>query len=170
MVERVEDTTRVEVGRTYDVPCIVLTPRVALPVLTAEPHADPELGVSAEHHHYDTRFLLDWELEGLAARLVGYERPVDDAPAVMLVVERARVGKVIRRENRSCLRETPTFPSEVAAWSQGLAPTYSGRKWRGGCRACPHRGTPLRGLEPVGGRITCPAHGLKFDVETGVCL
>jgi len=32
---------------------------------------------------------------------------------------------------------------------------------------CPHRGAYLGNVEPVNGCVTCPMHGLTFNVETG---
>jgi nitrite reductase (NADH) small subunit len=35
--------------------------------------------------------------------------------------------------------------------------------------ACPHAGGPLADGIVAGGCVTCPLHGLRFDLETGEC-
>jgi hypothetical protein len=54
-------------------------------------------------------------------------------------------------------------------WLRPLeAAYYDARLPADGCRACPHRGLPLRG-QPVDeeGGVTCPGHGLRWHAVTG---
>ena len=40
--------------------------------------------------------------------------------------------------------------------------------WRAIDHACPHAGGPLADGIVAGGCVTCPLHGLRFDLETGL--
>lgn len=46
-----------------------------------------------------------------------------------------------------------------------MTEAYTGVRMRN--MICPHRGINLRGQPVELGRVTCPGHGLQFDVETG---
>jgi hypothetical protein len=69
-----------------------------------------------------------------------------------------------------CVRQFP----ELKIRLDSVYPVYSALEdslekatCKKSCRTCPHKGTPLDGVEPKDGKITCPLHGLQWDAETG---
>jgi hypothetical protein len=73
-------------------------------------------------------------------------------------------GEVVLRL-RKCRREFPEYPRELASWLPALEKSCSGLTMQN--MTCPHRGTPLESCSPDGDVVTCPAHGLRWNVKTG---
>lgn len=67
-----------------------------------------------------------------------------------------------------CVREMPIQVLFTGFGKQFVA-DHAGKKMKG-CDRCPHKGVALASMPVVDGRITCPAHGLKFDCETKECV
>ena len=66
-----------------------------------------------------------------------------------------------------CKRQFPDYPlSFPAGWLQALAAAYMGCKLKPGL-ICPHRLLPLDSLPDDNGVVTCPGHGLKWNIHTG---
>lgn len=159
------------VGETYLVPVVrVRSGRCAgqaYPVLSAAPHADPELGNDASHFHLDYRFvdfdeLRDWGFD--PKLLEAWYR--FNAAAIRADLAEVEVG----REPRVCRR---AVPRDAARWAAHGIDYAGARPLRLplDCLRCPHKGTYL-GNAPrtAGGHYWCPAHGLKFHRETGEVL
>jgi len=156
------------VGRIYLVPCARLCygingfDRAAWWPLIGPTHADGELGVHAEHRHYDPRFLTDRQLsslmhgEGAPSTGRGWKSVFGTVLSMNGAVTELRD---VRRRCLRALRPHP-FPNalrpKIAASHVPLSM----------CLRCPHRGFNLRQVPVRDGLIVCPGHGLVWDAET----
>lgn len=165
-MQRVADlTSEPIVGQFYLVPCVKLkvgneitngtilldgknwkhgTTNVA-PVLP-DVHLDhedhgPKIG---RHIHVDPRFIFDYHRMGV---IVGEDQ-----------IESGDFQEVAMM----CRRRMPD-------WNKFPLPTLQEKykKSKINCNRCPHQGTYLGNCPTDGRVIVCPAHGLKFDAETG---
>ena len=158
------------VGKFYDVPTVyrlIYGVRMDWPVI-GPMHEDAEIiNFPWEHYHIDWRFVpvricrsvaVKWHSYGLAGvyAIVLHARPE--------VHPKGLPAPVMKR--MKCKMEFPEFPEHVARWLHELRKKYAGCKLKPGM-VCPHRGVPLASLPSVDGIVTCPAHGLKWNVETG---
>jgi len=168
------------VGRFYWVSCI-LAPGIEspfgelrtkspvwLPVIGPQ-HNDTEfLGVPDMHYHFDLRFFNQRLVQLLAIGECGARSVLRSVAGVEGILE----GPVNRR--LKCQRQMPLYPLEVERYDghvegfRVLAEferAYS--KERVTCGRCPHRGIPLNGLPNRKGIVTCPGHGLAWNLRTG---
>lgn len=170
------ETIPYEVGKFYRVPVIVGRWRDAdgeWPVL-GPLHEDAEyIGFEPLHWHVDARFLTQrqWRTatfskdRGLGVEDV-FNMPVQKTyedwqhKPMVLIVNPAPILKL-----RKCRRVWPTYPGRVR-WRKKLEAAYADCELRPGM-VCPHRGAPLEGLEVHDGCVTCPLHGLRWNVTTG---
>lgn len=163
--------TKLEIGKFYSVPTVYGLFGIKFdnwPVL-GPMHDDKEIiGFPYVHYHYDFRFFnptqwafaLRWTNDRPHAMIMSY---VPDKPDT-------KPGVIIFRR-RKYQREYPQFPVELKTkknWMGRLEDKYRDatmENW-----TCPHKGASLRGL-PIdeAGCVTCPLHGLRWDLETG-CL
>lgn len=60
----------------------------------------------------------------------------------------------------------PPHPGKVAPWMTDLQEAFKNSQLLPG-PVCPHRLTPLAGIEPRDGIIECPLHGLRWHAATG---
>lgn len=72
-------------------------------------------------------------------------------------------GIVYRR--LKCRRELPPYPYEQARWLPKLELAYAHARLKNGI--CPHKGVNLRSCPIMNGIVTCPAHGLRWQVDSG---
>lgn len=80
---------------------------------------------------------------------------------------RLGVGDVLHVRRR-CNRIAPPFNHERdIPWIMQLREEYSAAKVL--CGKCPHRGLPIASMprEPGTDIVTCPGHGLRWDLSTG---
>lgn len=162
------------IGRFYSVPTVYgpLGGQVGRWPVLGPLHDDRDvIGFEWEHYHYDWRFFSPtaWDyVIRWATNSSGEFKPhglvMSDRPDIPCPI---RVGPVIYRR-RKCYRLMPEFPREFAAkgWLKRLEAAYANQTLKPGL-ICPHRGASLRGLPVVDGCITCPLHGLRWDVATG---
>lgn len=159
------------IGKWYLVPhvkqAMVGCPEVSweVPVL-GHAHADPELGVSVKHLHFDTRFLSRALIKDLRIKHQVDTRvvPVEDGPSVYRISD----GKVFLKRAR-CARlhtrwpELHTKSNMMTSWAK----RYRGKALLKG-HICPHRGFDVSNVVPdKDGNIVYPLHGLKFCGKTG---
>lgn len=169
MIQRVSELeAEPEVGRFYLVPCVPLyTMNVRAgwwPVLTPS-HVDPDLGVSAEHYHYDWRFVSERHWQSVLRESRG------DAARAYATVGAASWHGAPDERPMLCKRVPLPFPSRAPSGQPNrlvkiLEPKYCGRRL-GACMACPHKGLSLKNQPVRDGKVICPGHGLQFDVATG---
>ena len=67
-----------------------------------------------------------------------------------------------------CKAQYPVLPYEGGLWWQhALEAAYADTRLKAGL-ICPHRGADLSTFQPdKNGCVTCPLHGLQWNVETG---
>lgn len=150
-----ELTTEPVVGQYYMVPCVrmrhqwlhSLHMKGWVPV-SGPSHEDADyIGFPDEHWHFDIRFIrtTTWTF-GEVARCNAVE-----------------MGPMLRK--KKCIRSMPDYPTFEIPWMPKLESAYSDKKMK--CMTCPHRGLPLNGLPVVNGIVTCPGHGLRWNVSDG---
>lgn len=66
-----------------------------------------------------------------------------------------------------CIREMPV-QQLFTGFGEKFVEDHKDKKIK--CGRCPHKGVILSNTPVKDGVITCPAHGLKFDAETGECV
>lgn len=153
------------IGKSYLVPCLRVgaapltyaRPGEWVPVLLPEHEDSDIIKFPYLHFHLDWRFLSKRQY-----RLAN----------IAYAVQREHGGRQffdsgITYKRKKMLRESP------AVHLEGLAPWFTKlkEKYKDSCLVkdmkCPHRGIDLSGCKPVEGIITCPAHGLRWNAETG---
>ncbi len=145
------------IGKFYLVPCVTMPVDIEgfkagkpIPVI-GDLHADPSLGVSQLHYHYDRRFIKP-EIH------VGF----------VVSVRVCATGEEIHPKNifwkrRKCYCNSLSLPDSFCPILEAEF---------GQCRLinrrCPHKNIPLNGLQPDSdGNVICPGHGLKWNLATG---
>ena len=189
--------THYEVGRFYRVPCVWASwPNLGStpgwwPVLGPQ-HEDEEfIDFPYQHYHVDHRFLnAKWREDLISARgggggvcmtfsavitsmniANGSSASRGGVPAFAQTdhngTERMPEDDSWFRVRRlKCKAQWPEYPRRLARWLKYLERAYQGQKLRRG-RFCPHRGTDLSTIKPDGDVVTCPLHGLCWNVRTG---
>jgi hypothetical protein len=158
-----------DVGKYYQVPCVkgTETPPFLnfakkgqwIPILLPK-HDDPEIGAPFQHYHLDFRFLTEWSL-----KKAGFAWVLAQPHGYGETHQRKFYQEEIVYRRMKCKREMPQYPRHIARWMPTLCAKYKGSRLVNG--KCPHKGIDLSGCVPVNGVVTCPGHGLMWDVETG---
>lgn len=154
---------KLEIGKFYQVPTVygVLFYQWADWPVIGPMHEDKEIiNFPAIHYHLDFRFFTQGQW--------GWVRRVFSVPQSGVLHEQngVKLGPVVFRR-RKCQREYPAFPlKDHQTWLFELRQKYKKTvmtDW-----TCPHRGASLRGM-PIdeAGCVTCPLHGLRWDLESG---
>jgi hypothetical protein len=143
--------TEYEVGKYYRVPCVRTEDcRKSRPVFLPL-HEDAALiGFPHYHYHEDPRFLDSRDYKQFS-----FERVFCPTVGVLGPAE---------YRLRKCKRAMPEYPRHMP-WRISLAHAYAKEKLRNGI--CPHKGTDLTTCPVVDGIVTCPGHGLRWNVTTG---
>ena len=184
---------RYEIGKTYRVPHVrarwVIGERIRwLPVI-APMHQDAEIiQYPHDHWHVDYRFVSEAVAWRAAEYWItaGYASPLYNAVfAQPLMASRVvptdygwPIGEAWRLKDHpvetwsqvkrvKCRRRYPPYPSPP--WAYELEQAYCFDTLRAG--VCPHRGADLSTMTPDDqGVVTCPLHGLKWNLETGLMV
>jgi hypothetical protein len=163
-----------EIGEIYEIPHVKATffgLRRNWPVLGPE-HEDAEfINFPHQHYHLDWRFAPGPALRHIQA---AYERQRgrrakwinrEHLPFGAVIHSADAPSPVLRRAR--CLRQWPEYPAEKAKWLPSLSAAYRDESLRRN-RFCPHRGVDVLTLPPdAAGCVTCPLHGLRWDLATG---
>lgn len=166
-----------EIGKFYTVPVVYAELFKAVdywPALGPK-HEDREIiGFEHDHYHLDFRFFSkrrwDWFIRRMMDTWFFYDKwcAWRNALAVPLIAQKGYplAAPVYRR--RKCQRPMPDLPFEKQAkYLPKLYDAYQGYVLKDDL-ICPHRGAPLVGLPTDHeGCITCPLHGLRWNLETG---
>jgi len=173
MTPRIDSLTAPPVvGSFYLVPCVEVTrnivPRkVGVWPITGPNHEDAEhIEFPARHWHYDLRFLTEDQFNGLGyhphSHVLISSNPDGTAR------DDVAFGPVVYKRLR-CRRDAPEYPHAKAEryWLPKLRAAYCEKTIT--CGKCPHRGLPIASLprEPGTDIVTCPGHGLRWDLSTG---
>lgn len=165
-----------EVGQFYNVPCVRgawgTDSRVRdWPVMGALHEDGDIIGFKWKHYHIDWRFVArPHDSLSLREGADGHTTTAQHRYARPLMVwDRMNYlglpAPVLRR--RKCVRaHTLPFDARPIKWLPKLEAAHADCKMVG--RICPHRGYDLS-HEPVdeNGVVTCPCHGLRWNVFTG---
>ena len=164
-----------EIGKVYHVPCVRTQKHFWggagwIPVIGPK-HEDAEfINFPHQHWHIDWRFAPEALLKrARRIHLAGSEYartlmerglwPFEDG-SVQIALE----GPTAKR--KLCKRQFGPYPTQRARWIPGLEKAYKDCTLKPGM-VCPHRGIPLAGAERDGDIVTCPGHGLRWNVITG---
>jgi len=112
-------------------------------------HSDRENGQEDQHYHVDDRFPMQY-----TAKATPKLRIYPDLEEGRLEIRR------LCMRSEKVLSATPPLMIRKSKLKHKCI--HKGK--------CPHRGFDLTGVKPRNGKITCPLHGLEFDVETGKLL
>ena len=175
--------TPYKIGQFYQVPCVrwqYCDHYSAWPVLGPR-HEDGKLiGFSDEHYHVDFRFLSSGQRRvvdrwSVVSRISGvFKYPIHRlrkyGSEELLVMPFASIDPPTEPEihRRRCNYAYPEYPRGIAHFSKRLEDAYACASMKAG--KCPHQGAPLDGLEVSDGVVTCPLHGLRWNVETGALV
>lgn len=150
------------VGQFYRVPCVrgkYYSVVDDWPVIGPQ-HEDAEfVGFRWQHYHIDWRFVPQHRFQPIGFRL-GAPLMTSD-----LINPGGLPAPILRR--RKMQRVLPDFlQARMARWFPKLQDAYAECKLKPGL-ICPHRGIPLTGVHQEGDVVTCPGHGLRWNVKTG---
>ena len=155
------------IGKFYQVPTVfgLFGYRYDFWPVLGPAHDDKEIiGFEYVHYHYDFRFFnsrqwafaLDYTMDRPHSMVMSYNPRLPET----------KLGPVVFKR-RKYFRASPQWPyPKKSGWPFDLAMAYKDAHLKD--MICPHRGASLRGM-PVdeAGCVTCPLHGLRWDVETG---
>jgi len=159
------------VGKFYLVPCVKYAHGRWIPIIGPE-HDDADyINVPQRHFHQDLRFLSDHEITTYLeryARIAVSCSPEQLSMTKILFASRLQHRTPVERKVK-CRRSMSDFPMIIsllpAPWFEELEKAYSKQKLS--CLRCPHRGMPLNGIPVKDSKVTCPGHGLQFNINTG---
>lgn len=151
-----------ELGKFSIVPCVRAKyyNRIADWPVIGPMHDDKEhLNFPYLHYHIDWRFVPAPLFKPLG---FNFSSP-------LMTSDRLNVGglpkPVMRRRKMQRLLQDFHVPHTSQGW-RALEQAYSTCRLKPGL-VCPHRGVPLDGGHREGDVVTCPAHGLRWNVKTG---
>lgn len=163
------------VGRFYPVLTVrgLLSERLRWWPVLGSAHTDEEIiGFKPLHYHIDWRFCDEqaWRwLKGPEWRWRPNPWNVFGIPLHMnhlgKQIEPGHANYETRVSRLRCKRELPAYPHYIAHWQRKLEQHHAADCLRRG--VCPHRGYDLSREPVVDGVVTCPLHGLRWDVSTG---
>lgn len=163
-----------EIGKFYDVPCVKALPRFNLGAglipIFGPLHSDAEfIKFPAPHWHIDFRFLRKrawprmWRVM-VSGEKACYNHVAQKDPNWGEPILDHSFG--VQTRKMQCKREWPTYPYELAQWLPALESAFAGARLKPGL-VCPHKGIPLESCPRDGDVVTCPGHGLRWNVKTG---
>ncbi len=153
-----------EIGRYYRVPVVEARLGTLLsqwPVIGPR-HEDAEfINFPDEHYHLDYRFLT--------LRQKRFLTRLDGDRSIYTHVLHLPPLNPLGLRLRKCRQVYPQYPGRGPRWLKDLSAAFKRHRLGEGL-ICPHRGASLRGLDVQNGCITCPLHGLKWDLQTRKCV
>ncbi len=164
-----------KIGSYYQVPCVravrndhkLTMPETErlfsdwIPVIGPK-HNDSDISdYKLDHWHVDWRFTAEL-LPGAFFAL-----PIDAAEVVRgPELRRKMMRRQMPRYAVSLKAHSDRYDDKPVPWLYELENAFADKKLKT-CRTCPHRGIPLRGIRAYDGVVTCPGHGLAWNVKTG---
>ena len=157
-----------QVGKYYDVPCVRVgdvAPKCArlggwIPVLLPFHEDAAILNFPTEHYHYDLRFIEAKLYREFYFGVVLTQRLVWSDNTFFS-------GDIVYRRLK-CKRRMPVLSLSMLSnhtLATRFEAAYAHARLRNG--VCPHKGIDLKQCQVVMGVVTCPGHGLQWDVKTG---
>jgi hypothetical protein len=159
-------THHFEVGKFYRVPCVWINEfwgakNIWIPVI-GPMHEDADLiNFKPRHWHIDWRFAPKRVVPTFPGQIYGTVLCKD------LRGDAIAETKGPELKLRKMQREWPTYPFKQveSVWLPKLREAFKGHRLKG--MVCPHRGIPLQGCPQDGDVVTCPGHGLRWNIKTG---
>lgn len=181
-IQKIEDITGLpEIGKSYLVRCLLLPYGAFHEYQTWAPvigpvHEDADFfAVKDPHYHFDWRFWtkkLSRQLGEIDSSRVAY---VEDRDM------RLKLAYYSEYRRMRCIRQMPTeWPAlsdelkrerskaVVRIVMRKLNAAYAGCTLN--CMRCPHKGIKLDSMPVVDGVVTCPGHGLRWNVTSGALV
>jgi len=147
----------------YSVPCVrgkYFNVTDDWPVMGPQHEDEAHINFPWQHYHIDWRFVPQHRFKplgfNLSAPLMISDRINSDGFPTP-VLRRRKMHRAMGEFNEVLVR---------AKWFYGLESAYADCKLKDGM-VCPHRGIPLSGMHQEGDIVTCPGHGLRWNVVTG---
>ncbi len=161
-----------EVGKFYKVPCRFSKQLEEYIPLTGIPHNDVEDNdIDVVHQHIDLRFCTLSLLRKLNPSVCWGDFNFDYTWTTFATrLDTDTISENIFYRKMECIRllnqKNYFLPNDgmIKLEDKLEKENFNLNK---NCKICPHRNTNLTTYQPVNGVITCPAHGLSFDSETG---
>lgn len=179
-IQNIEDLTEPPtVGKFYMVPCVHVRetarglslgqPSGWLPVMGPK-HGDAEVvEFPWRHWHYDFRFFTDRALRVLWGNPFSNVLRTETQPRQGTPEPLPGISSAPTNRRMKCRRAMPEYPADKVEtlWLPELRKEFADKRVK--CGNCPHRGLPLSSLprEPGTSIVTCPGHGLRWDLTTG---
>ena len=176
MMQRIDElTSPPKIGRFYLVPTvdyIWLEVADRWPIIGPK-HSDKQIiDFPYQHYHVDGRFLSPKQVRRVYSREKSLEFTLAVYPLCQYRRNRVHIADfdvfphpepVWRR--RKCQRHLE-YPTWASHWQVPLEEAYKSYSLIDGI--CPHRGAYIGNMVPDHhGAITCPLHGLRWDLKTG---
>jgi hypothetical protein len=165
---------RYEIGRSYVVPVAdtVVAGVAGLFPLFGPRHDDAaHLDFPRPHWHIDWRLVRKKTYEEVVDAFVG--RWINGRSLVFAHVIYADLTIQIEPRRMKCLRDFAPYPvlptSSKRKEFAALEAAYANHRL-GPRMICPHKGADLSSVAPVDGCVTCPLHGLTWNLKTGECV
>lgn len=166
-----------QIGKFYRVPAIKTLRKshwygMWMPII-GPLHRDIEiLKFPPEHWHVDWRFAPE-----RALKLCRYKQPYSEVVQVLAYdhcdwmpadQKYPQIEGGVEMKRMRCKRAWPQYPHTLIQrhWGPALEKAFSECKLKPGL-ICPHRGISLEGAHREGDVVTCPGHGLRWNVKTG---
>lgn len=168
-----------EVGKFYEVHCVYarLHSDIAWWPVMGEAHRDSEIiGFDPLHYHVDWRFVSSRLYKRYIQRarrgtLEEYAIPLMLMPEPGWNVRRIEESfSTLKHQQMKlmCKRQFSAYPRSRVPWLARLSEHHAGTCLKR--NVCPHRGYDLSHEPVVDGIVTCPLHGLSWNVNTGSCV
>lgn len=157
---------RIELVETPVVGCYYLVPTVqgrwyginaVWPVIGPRHNDKDIIGFKPEHYHLDVRFVPQRVIAATFRAdiyLDFFKGPLHE------------VSSPLVNRRRRLKRQMPEYPMVKMRWHEDLETCFRAHVL-GKRMLCPHRGVPLKGQPVRDGIVTCPAHGLQWNVASG---
>lgn len=148
-----------EIGKTYIVPILYGNIHTnGVPVINL--CVADDFGSKEKHWHIDIRFATEDELR------ITHFTPIIETISGNYITIDISDSDYLMREKRICLRD---YKDNYSPLNSFYLTEIHPRKMKMNCMKCPHKGYNLyQGPVSENGRkVTCPMHGLKWDMYTG---
>lgn len=166
-MELIEITKDPKIGETYLVRSVTIKKEVKselgdvyIPVFS-ESHSDGKYGRGNEHFHVDWRFASEWLIEKKRKDFETVFHSDVINREYFTPIDKEWVLEDIYTEMKY-LRDFPEFPKASFRLLEDKMKDAIMKYM-----ICPHHGTNLISCRPIDGVVTCPQHGLKWNINTG---
>ena len=165
-MKKIQDVENPQIGDFFMVRCVRIqrgSPNKGFwfPVVD-NPHRDGKYGLDTPHYHIDWRFVSDGNImdQRNYYRSAGIETGVQETEYIAPVLEEEVIEErylPLRYQRDHSFPEITAFDKLKEAMKDSVMQNLT----------CPHHKTSLKSCKAVDGVLTCPQHGLKWNIKTG---